>query len=63
MTRVEAYRLMLEGKQVIHPKFPDSVWAMGSDRIVRANDTRLDWSEAFFLIDTLHDGWKLYDQD
>lgn len=63
MTRVEAYKLMLEGKQVIHPKFPDSAWAMGSDRIVRANDTTLDWSEVFFLLDTLHDGWSLHDKN
>ena len=61
MTRVEAYKLMLEGKQVIHPKFPYSVWAIGSDRIVRANDTGLDWSEVFFLLDALHDGWSLYE--
>lgn len=54
---------MLEGKRVIHPKFPVSVWAMGSDRIVRANNTTLDWSEVFFLLDTLHDGWELYDQN
>lgn len=63
MTRVEAYRLMLEGKQVTHPMLPDSLWSLDLARKVRVNGSNLDWSMEFFQMDYLENQWKLYDQD
>lgn len=63
MTRVEAYRYMLEGKQVTHKRLPGSVWSLGPDRKVRTNNTSSDWSQEFFNMVFLQDGWSLYDKD
>lgn len=62
MTRVEAYRLMLEGKQVTHPMLPDSLWSLDLARKVRVNGSNLDWSIEFFQMDYLENQWEMYDQ-
>lgn len=62
MTRVEAYRLMLESKQVIHKGLPGSIWSLGPDREIRTNSTSSDWSQEFFNVPFLCDGWELHDE-
>lgn len=62
MTRLEAYRLMLEGKQVTHPMLTKSVWSLDLERRVRVNGSTLDWSLEFFQMDYLDDQWSMYDQ-
>lgn len=54
---------MLEGKQVEHHRLPGAIWSLGPDREVRTNNTSSDWSQEFFNMVFLKDGWKLYDQD
>lgn len=63
MTGVEAYKLMLEGKWVEHHRLPGAIWSLGPDRKVRTNNTSSDWSQEFFNMVFLQDGWKLHDQD
>lgn len=63
MTRLEAYRHMLEGKQVIHPMLDKSVWSLDPERKVRVNGSTLDWSLEFFQMDYLDSQWEMYDQD
>lgn len=63
MTRLEAYRHMLEGKQFTHPLLPDSVWWLDENRQIRVNGSNLDWSLEFFQMNYLENKWELYDQD
>jgi hypothetical protein len=63
MTRIEAYRYMLEGKHVTHPMLSKSVWSLDPYRNVRVNGSTLDWSIEFFQMDYLENQWEIYDQD
>lgn len=62
MTRLDAYKCMLEGKQVTHPMLPDSLWSLDLARKVRVNGSNLDWSIEFFQMDYLENQWEMYDQ-
>lgn len=62
MTRLEAYKLMLEGEQVTHPMLSEFTWNLDSDRQVRVSGSNLDWSMEFFQMDYLENQWELYDQ-
>lgn len=62
MTRVEAYKCMLEGKQIEHHMLPGAIWRLDADRIVRTNTTSSDWGREFFSMVCLADGWKIYDK-
>ena len=61
MNRVEAYKLMLEGKRVEHHGLPGVTWSLGPDRKVITNNTSSDWSQEFFNVMFLQDGWKLHE--
>lgn len=52
---------MLEGKQVEHHKLPGAIWSLGPDRKVRTNNTSSDWSQEFFNMVFLQNGWKLHE--
>lgn len=62
MTRLEAYKLMLEGKQVTHPMLTKTVWSIDTERKVRVDGSNLDWSLEFFRMEYLENQWELYDQ-
>lgn len=62
MTRLEAYRHMLEGGQVIHPMLSDSLWSLDPNREIRVNGSNLDWSQEFFSMDYLSNQWGVYDK-
>ena len=61
MTRIEAYKLMLEGKRVEHHRLPGAVWSLGPDRKVRTNGIISDWNQEFLNMVFLQDGWKLHE--
>lgn len=62
MTRLAAYRLMLEGKQVTHPMLPETVWSIDTERKVRVNGSNLDWGLEFFRMEYLENQWEMYDE-
>lgn len=62
MTRIEAYRHMLEGNTLHHHLLPGGIWRVDLDRCIRVNNSSSDWSTEFFSVDYLEDGWELYDQ-
>ena len=62
MTRLEAYRYMLEGKKVTHPLLSDSKWSVDSERVVRVDGSLdNDWNCIFFSVQYLSTGWSLYE--
>lgn len=62
MSRIEAYKHMLEGKRITHRKVPDDiVWSVDLAREVMTNKANSVWSPLFFTLCLFENGWEIYD--
>lgn len=61
MTRIEAYRYMLEGGIIVHPFMGDRPICLAKDRHIREDYTGFGVNNAFMYDVHLADGWEPYE--
>lgn len=61
MTRIEAYKHMLEGKHVTHPIMPNYLWGLTHERKIVVDGSVSGWNGLFFIMSSLSDGWSLHE--